>query len=221
VLSVGIIALSLKEGDELVEVRTTSGEDSVFLTSFHGQGILFSEQDVRPMGRTAAGVFGMRFRDDDELVSMTVIPKELMDRVQSGDEVEDRLVAVTEHGYGKRTEIGEFSVQGRGGLGVITIKTSDRNGKVVGARLVHDDDELMLITNLGQIIRMRVDGISIIGRNTQGVRLMTMDDEELVVSTARLIPEDEDEEFEGEEGLEGEEASDSEDASGEVAGEEE
>ena len=160
-------------------------------------------------------------RDDDELVSMTVIPKELMDRVQSGDEVEDRLVAVTEHGYGKRTEIGEFSVQGRGGLGVITIKTSDRNGKVVGARLVHDDDELMLITNLGQIIRMRVDGISIIGRNTQGVRLMTMDDEELVVSTARLIPEDEDEEFEGEEGLEGEEASDSEDASGEVAGEEE
>jgi DNA gyrase subunit A len=104
---------------------------------------------------------------------------------------------------------------------VITIKTSDRNGKVVGARLVHDDDELMLITNLGQIIRMRVDGISIIGRNTQGVRLMTMDDEELVVSTARLIPEDEDEEFEGEEGLEGEEASDSEDASGEVAGEEE
>ena len=221
VLSVGIIALSLKEGDELVEVRTTSGEDSVFLTSFHGQGILFSEQDVRPMGRTAAGVFGMRFRDDDELVSMTVIPKELMDRVQSGDEVEDRLVAVTEHGYGKRTEIGEFSVQGRGGLGVITIKTSDRNGKVVGARLVHDDDELMLITNLGQIIRMRVDGISIIGRNTQGVRLMTMDDEELVVSTARLIPEDEDEEFEGEEGLEGEEASDSEDASGEGAGEEE
>ena len=221
VLSVGIIALSLKEGDELVEVRTTSGEDSVFLTSFHGQGILFSEQDVRPMGRTAAGVFGMRFRDDDELVSMTVIPKELMDRVQSGDEVEDRLVAVTEHGYGKRTEIGEFSVQGRGGLGVITIKTSDRNGKVVGARLVHDDDELMLITNLGQIIRMRVDGISIIGRNTQGVRLMTMDDEELVVSTARLIPEDEDEEFEGEEGLEGEEALDSEDASGEAAGEEE
>lgn len=210
VLSVGIIALSLKEDDELVAVRTTSGDDSVFLTSFNGQGILFSEEDVRPMGRTAAGVFGMRFRDDDELVSMTVIPKELMDRVQNGEEVSDRLVAVTEHGYGKRTEIGEFSVQGRGGLGVITIKTSDRNGKVVGARLVHDDDELMLITNLGQIIRMRVDGISIIGRNTQGVRLMTMDEEELVVSLARLIPEDEEEELEGEEGLEG--ASDSEDA---------
>ena len=145
VLSVGIIALSLKEDDELVAVRTTSGDDSVFLTSFNGQGILFSEEDVRPMGRTAAGVFGMRFRDDDELVSMTVIPKELMDRVQNGEEVSDRLVAVTEHGYGKRTEIGEFSVQGRGGLGVITIKTSDRNGKVVGARLVHDDDELMLL----------------------------------------------------------------------------
>ncbi|MEC9399907.1 MAG: DNA gyrase subunit A, partial [Myxococcota bacterium] len=122
VLSVGIIALSLKEDDELVAVRTTSGDDSVFLTSFNGQGILFSEEDVRPMGRTAAGVFGMRFRDDDELVSMTVIPKELMDRVQNGEEVSDRLVAVTEHGYGKRTEIGEFSVQGRGGLGVITIK---------------------------------------------------------------------------------------------------
>ncbi|MEC9441886.1 MAG: DNA gyrase subunit A [Myxococcota bacterium] len=219
VLSVGIIALSLKEDDELVAVRTTSGDDSVFLTSFNGQGILFSEEDVRPMGRTAAGVFGMRFRDDDELVSMTVIPKELMDRVQNGEEVSDRLVAVTEHGYGKRTEIGEFSVQGRGGLGVITIKTSDRNGKVVGARLVHDDDELMLITNLGQIIRMRVDGISIIGRNTQGVRLMTMDEEELVVSLARLIPEDEEEELEGEEGLEG--ASDSEDAEVGAEGEEE
>jgi DNA gyrase subunit A len=132
------------------------------------------------------------------------------------------LVAVTEHGYGKRTEIGEFSVQGRGGLGVITIKTSDRNGKVVGARLVHDDDELMLITNLGQIIRMRVDGISIIGRNTQGVRLMTMDEEELVVSLARLIPEDEEEELEGEEGEEGlEGASDSEDAEVGAEGEEE
>jgi DNA gyrase subunit A len=222
VLSVGIIALSLKEDDELVAVRTTSGDDSVFLTSFNGQGILFSEEDVRPMGRTAAGVFGMRFRDDDELVSMTVIPKELMDRVQNGEEVSDRLVAVTEHGYGKRTEIGEFSVQGRGGLGVITIKTSDRNGKVVGARLVHDDDELMLITNLGQIIRMRVDGISIIGRNTQGVRLMTMDEEELVVSLARLIPEDEEEELEGEEGEEGlEGASDSEDAEVGAEGEEE
>ena len=222
VLSVGIIALSLKEDDELVAVRTTSGDDSVFLTSFNGPGIVFSEEDVRPMGRTAAGVFGMRFRDDDELVSMTVIPKELMDRVQNGEEVSDRLVAVTEHGYGKRTEIGEFSVQGRGGLGVITIKTSDRNGKVVGARLVHDDDELMLITNLGQIIRMRVDGISIIGRNTQGVRLMTMDEEELVVSLARLIPEDEEEELEGEEGEEGlEGASDSEDAEVGAEGEEE
>lgn len=205
VLSVGIIALSLKDGDELVAVRTTSGEDSVFLASRHGQGILFSEQDVRSMGRTAAGVFGMRFRDDDELVSMTVLPKDLMDRVESEDEeVDERLVVVTEHGYGKRSEIGEFSVQGRGGLGVIAIKTSDRNGKVVGARLVHDEDELMLITNMGQIIRMGVGGISIIGRNTQGVRLMTMDEQELVVSLARLIPEDEEEEeFEGEEGEEG------------------
>ena len=199
VLSVGIIALSLKEDDELVEVRTTSGDDYVFLTSSNGQAILFFEQDARSMGRTAAGVFGMRFRDGDTLVSMTVIPAELMERVKAGEEVGERLLMVTERGYGKRTELSEYSVQNRGGLGVITIKTSDRNGPVVGARLVHNEDELMLITNHGQIIRTRVEGISVIGRNTQGVRLMTMDEDELVVGLARLIPEDEDEALLGEE----------------------
>lgn len=214
VLSVGIIALSLKEDDELVEVRTTSGDDYVFLTSSNGQAILFFEQDARSMGRTAAGVFGMRFRDGDTLVSMTVIPAELMERVKAGEEVGERLLMVTERGYGKRTELSEYSVQNRGGLGVITIKTSDRNGPVVGARLVHNEDELMLITNHGQIIRTRVEGISVIGRNTQGVRLMTMDEDELVVGLARLIPEDEDEALLGEELGEGERAE-----AGELSGE--
>lgn len=202
VLSVGIIALSLKEGDELVTAKITSGEDYVFMTSRAGQAILFSEQDVRPMGRTASGVFGMRFKGDDDLVSMTVVPKDTFEASQSEeselDETLPRILTVTQRGYGKRTPLNNYPVQGRGGYGVITIKTSERNGEVVGARLVEEVDELMLITNTGQIIRMRVSDISIIGRNTQGVRLMSMDDGELVVGLAKVVNED-DEEEEGEE----------------------
>ena len=138
VLSVGIIALSLKEGDELVDVKTTSGKDYVFLASRSGQGIVFSEKDVRPMGRTAAGVYGMRFKeDDDELVSMTVVPAAQVEGPPEGAEEEQaaegaeeqaaelesaRILTVTERGYGKRTELDEHPVQGRGGKGVITIK---------------------------------------------------------------------------------------------------
>lgn len=202
VLSVGIIALSLKEGDELVTAKITSGEDYVFMTSRAGQAILFSEQDVRPMGRTASGVFGMRFKGDDDLVSMTVVPKDTFEASQVEeselDETLPLILTVTQRGYGKRTPLNNYPVQGRGGYGVITIKTSERNGEVVGARLVEEVDELMLITNTGQIIRMRVSDISIIGRNTQGVRLMSMDEEELVVGLAKVVNEDEEEE-EGEE----------------------
>ncbi len=209
VLSVGIIALSLKAGDELVEAKTTSGADYVFMASRHGQGILFKEGDVRAMGRVAAGVFGMKFREGDELVSMTVLPAELMAKVEQDGENEElaKVLTVTENGYGKRTKIAGHSVQNRGGVGSIAIKTSERNGMVVGARLVTDEDELMLITNKGQIIRMKVSGISTVSRNTQGVTLMTMDDDELVVGLARLVPEDDEDdetlEGEGAEGAEG------------------
>ncbi len=228
VLSVGIIALSLKDGDELVEVRSTSGDDCVFLVSQKGQGILFSETDVRPMGRTAAGVFGMRLGKGDQVVSMSIIPRELA-REKGSEEEEDsseegveivvgeeeaalpKILAVTEFGYGKRTLLSSYSIQNRNGKGVITIKTNARNGNVVGAALVYDEDELMLVTNAGQIIRMEIAGISVIGRNTQGVKLMTMDDEEKIVSMARLVKEDEDDDEE----LEGVTLDAEEDASGE------
>ena len=232
VLSVGIIALSLKADDELVEVRTTSGEDCVFLVSQRGYGILFDEQDVRSMGRTAAGVYGMKLSPGDRLVSMTIIPRELArergatepeeeeeEELFEGDELEEslegseeeldevedgalpKMLAVTQYGYGKRTRMAQFSIQNRNGKGVITIKTNARNGSVVGATLVEDDDELLCVTNQGQIIRMPIDGISVIGRNTQGVRLMTMDEGEEIVSIAKLVPEDE--ELEDDEELEG------------------
>lgn len=225
VLSVGIIALSLKEGDELVSVRITTGEDYVLLTSREGQAILFSEGDVRSMGRTAAGVYGMRFKGDDYLIGMEIVPREAVTLdgeeppvLEEGEEPLDaKILTVTEHGYGKRTEISEHSVQGRGGKGVITIKTSERNGRVVGCRLVSSDDELMLITDKGQIIRMSVSGISVIGRNTQGVTLMTMDDDEKVVGLARVVREDDEDELEDGELEDGElegVAEDSEDAVG-------
>lgn len=198
VLSVGIIALSLKEGDELMDVKITSGDDMVLLASRGGKAIMFDEQDVRPMGRNAAGVRGMRFDGEDELICMVIVPK-------NWEELEKpvRVLTVTELGYGKRTELSEYRGQGRGGKGIITIKTGGRNGQVIGVRLVEDDDELMLITDKGQLIRMKVDDISVVGRNTMGVRLMTMDKDEIIVSVTRIDIEDEEDEDELEEGVEG------------------
>lgn len=196
VLSVGIIALSLKEGDELIDVKITGGDDMVLLASRGGKAIMFDEQDVRPMGRNAAGVRGMRFDGEDELICMVIVPK-------NWEELEKpvRVLTVTELGYGKRTELSEYRGQGRGGKGIITIKTGGRNGQVIGVRLVEDDDELMLITDKGQLIRMKVDDISVVGRNTMGVRLMTMDKDEIIVSVTRIDIEDEEDEDELEEGV--------------------
>jgi DNA gyrase subunit A len=221
VLSTGIIALTLKEGDELIDVKVTSGDDYVFMASRMGQAILFSEKLVRPMGRTAAGVTGMRFNPGDELVGLITIPAALVpargepaDAVEGeeGEEEESEqasapeeggeiaasagvdiasILTVTERGYGKRTEIAEYPTRGRGGKGVITIKTNERNGAVVGVRLVESTDEVMLMSDKGQILRTRIDGISLYGRNTQGVRLMTLDADERVVSMARVVREEE------------------------------
>lgn len=184
----GIIALGFKsEDDELISVRVTEGNDRIFLASADGQSICFHEQDVRTMGRTAAGVFGMRFRDGDQLVGMDVISE--------GDET-STILTVTEKGYGKRTTIDEYPTQGRGGMGVLTIKTSDRNGALVGVRVVDDENELLLVTDQGQILRTPVSQISTYGRNTQGVRIMTLADDERIVSIAALTPEEDDEEEE-------------------------
>jgi DNA gyrase subunit A len=170
----GIIALNLIEGDELIAARITDGTLNVFLGSHKGKAIRFHESDIRPSGRVATGVRGMRLISGDHIVGMEVLSHG------------QTLFAVTENGYGKRTSIDEYPVQKRGGKGVISIKTTERNGMVVGILLVSDEDDLMLMTNIGKVIRMPVKSISIISRNTQGVKLMGIDADERVVGAARL-----------------------------------
>jgi DNA gyrase subunit A len=170
----GIIALNILEGDELIAARITDGTLNVFLGSRGGKAIRFHESDVRPSGRIATGVRGMRLVEGDHIVGAEVLSHG------------QTLFAVTENGYGKRTSIDEYPVQKRGGKGVISIKTTQRNGMVVGMLLVSDDDDLMLMTNIGKVIRMQINTISVISRNTQGVKLMGMDADERVVGAARL-----------------------------------
>jgi len=175
----GIIALDLLAGDELIATRITDGTRNVFLCSKLGKSIRFHESDIRPSGRTARGVRGMRLAPGDQLVGMQVL--------SHGQTV----FVVTENGYGKRTSIDEYHVQKRGGKGVITIKTTQRNGKVVGLLLVEDNNDLMLMTSNGKIIRMAINGISVISRNTQGVKLIGIEPNERVVGAARLAEKDE------------------------------
>lgn len=170
----GIIALNLDAGDELIAARITDGTMNVFLGSARGKSIRFHESDIRPSGRIARGVRGMRLAKGDEIVGMEVLSHG------------QTLFAVTENGFGKRTSIDEYPVQKRGGMGVISIKTTERNGLVVSFLLVDDDDDIMLITDIGKIIRMSVSGISVISRNTQGVKLMGMEAVEKVTGVARL-----------------------------------
>ena len=170
----GIIAVNLKDGDELISARITDGTQNVFLCSSLGKSIRFRESDVRPTGRTAMGVRGIRLGKDDHLVGMEVLSHG------------QTMFTTTENGYGKRTLIDEYPVQKRGGKGVITIKTNERNGRVVTILVVAEEDEVMLITDIGKIIRLEISGISVISRNTMGVRLMGMDPRERLVGAARL-----------------------------------
>jgi DNA gyrase subunit A len=175
----GIIAVDLIEGDELIAARITDGTLNVFLGSAMGQSIRFLESEVRPTGRTARGVRGMTLAPGDSIVSMEVLSHG------------QTLFTATENGFGKRTLIDEYPVQRRGGKGVITIKTTERNGLVVAIHLVEEDDDVMLITDRGKIIRIPVNGISVISRNTQGVTLMGIEPDERIVSTARLAEKEE------------------------------
>jgi DNA gyrase subunit A len=170
----GIIALSLDPDDELMVARITDGTQNVFLGSAMGKSIRFLESDIRPSGRMARGVRGMGLGPGDRLVGMEVLSHG------------QTLFAVTENGFGKRTAIDEYPIHRRGGKGVITIKTSERNGLVVAILLVHEDDDLMLVTDRGKIIRMPIGSISVISRNTQGVKLIGMEPEERVVGAAGL-----------------------------------
>jgi DNA gyrase subunit A len=174
----GIIALNLLQGDELIAARITDGTQNIFLGSGKGKAIRFHESKVRPSGRVSRGVLGMRLSKGDWIVGMEVLRDD------------QTLMTITENGYGKRTAIEEYPVRGRGGKGVITIKTTKRNGLVVALLLVAGEDDLMLMTDRGRIIRMPVKDISVIGRNTQGVRLIDMDATEHVTGAARLAEKD-------------------------------
>jgi DNA gyrase subunit A len=176
----GIIAMGVEDGDAVIAAEVTDGAAEVFIGTRDGMAIRFPETDVRPMGRTAYGVRGISLRDDDFVVAM--------EEVRPGG----TMLTVTEHGYGKRTEIEEYRVQSRGGVGIINIATSERNGKVVGVAYVQDGDELLLITQQGMILRMQTNDVRAIGRATQGVRLIDIDGEDRVVSIAKLAERDED-----------------------------
>ena len=175
----GIIALSLAPGDELIAARITDGTLNVFLGSASGKSIRFHESDVSSTGRVTRGVRGMRLAADDHIVGMEVL------------NYGQTLFTVTENGYGKRTSIDEYHVQKRGGKGVITIKTSERNGKVVAILLVEEHDDMMLVANTGKLIRISIKSISVISRNTQGVKLMGILEEEKIIGVARLAEKEE------------------------------
>ncbi len=175
----GIIALGIEDGDRLVAARLTDGTAHLLLTTRQGLSIRFEEAEVRSMGRTAYGVKGITLEEGDAVVSAEVVQPGLS------------ILSVTENGYGKRTEESEYRLQGRGGKGIITIKTTDRNGGVVGAVQVRDEDNVMVITNKGMLIRMPAHDISVIGRNTQGVRLIDIHEaDEKVVGLTRVASEE-------------------------------
>jgi DNA gyrase subunit A len=177
----GIIALGIEEGDSLIVARLTDGKSNVLLSTKQGMAIRFEESDVRPMGRSAYGVKGITLEPEDQVVSAEVFA------AHGEGAPEATILTVTEHGYGKRTELGEYRVQSRGGKGIITIKTSERNGPVVAAIRVLEGEDVMLITDRGMLIRMVAKGIPVMGRNTQGVRLITVEShDEQVVSVARV-----------------------------------
>jgi DNA gyrase subunit A len=166
----GIIALDLRDEDSLIGVQLTDGGSDLMLFTSAGKGIRIDENDVRAMGRTAAGVRGIKIKPDDEVISLIAV-----------DSDAGQILFATENGYGKRTRISDFSAQGRGGQGVISIQTSERNGRVVGAIKITGDEEVMLISNGGTLVRTPADDISILGRNTQGVTLIRLGNDEQLV----------------------------------------
>ena len=174
----GKFGLTIRDDDEILSAAITSGNDEIILVTKKGLSIHFHENDVRAMGRLAAGVKGISLGEDDVVVGVAVLQSD------------DSILTVTENGYGKRTAVSEYPLQNRGGKGVFTIKTSERNGNVVGVQPVDDEDQVMLIANSGKIIRMPMDTVRIIGRNTQGVRLINLEEGEFVVDMSMLAREE-------------------------------
>ena len=172
----GIIGVKINPGDELMAVKVTNGDQDIFLSTRQGRSIRFHESELRPMGRVASGYIGIRMEKGDHLVGMEVLDEGAT------------ILTVTENGYGKRTKTGEYRRQARGGKGILTIKVTERNGPVVGCSQVRDHDQVMLITEQGMIIRLRASEISVIGRNTQGVKLINLAEGEKVVAVAKVVP---------------------------------
>ncbi len=183
----GIIALGLRHDDQLVAAKITDGEDDIVICASNGKAIRFPESDVRPMGRTAAGVRGIKLAADSKVIALIILK-------------EKTLLLATENGYGKRTPAEEFSLQGRGGQGIIAVQTSDRNGPMVSALQVKDEDEIMLISSNGTLVRTPVQDVSVMGRNTQGVRLIRLSESDSLVGLARVetLPEEDAQETETE-----------------------
>ena len=177
----GLLAINLKEDDELIDVRLTDGEDNVVLVTSKGLCITFDEKDVRPVGRSAQGVLGIRLNDEDAVIGMESI---------LADNKKATLLAITENGFGKRTDLDEYRVQNRGGRGVITYKITPKTGNIVGIRIANEEDDVMLITNSGTVIRLKMKDVSVLGRATQGVTLMRTSGDEKVVSIETVEPED-------------------------------
>lgn len=184
----GLIAIYLEEGDELISVALTSGEDDVILVTKEGKAIRFSEEELRPMGRTARGVRGIKFRPQDELVDMACVRG-------SGD-----IFCIAEHGFGKRTANADYRKQSRGGMGLIAMKVTEKTGKIVAARIVGDDDDVIIMNSSGIMIRTSLAQLNSISRATQGVKLMNLKDGESVVSVT-IVPHEEPEEESGEEDI--------------------
>ncbi|MCG8429329.1 MAG: DNA gyrase subunit A, partial [Chromatiales bacterium] len=172
--SSGIIAVDLREDDNLIGVAITDGEQDVMLFTSAGKAARFNESQVRPMGRTACGVRGVKLEDDQKVISLIIA------------QPDQAVLTVTENGFGKRTDVEQYPVKGRGGKGVISIKTSERNGDQVGAVLVDETDEIMLITNGGTLVRTRVSDVSLMGRDTQGVMMIRLTKDEKLVGIERI-----------------------------------
>jgi len=179
----GIIAVDLRDDDYLVNVEITDGSRDVMLFSNAGKAIRFKEADVRPIGRTACGVRGTRLGAGQKVIALIIVD-------------EGSVLTATEHGYGKRTLVSDYPTHGRGGQGVISIQGSERNGQVIGAVLVRDEDEIMLISNGGTLVRTHVNEVSTMGRNTQGVRLINLHDEEKLVGVERVVDVQDDDDSE-------------------------
>jgi DNA gyrase subunit A len=177
----GIIALTTDEGDTLVDAKVTTGNQHVVLVSKSGQSIRFEETDVRPMGRSARGVAGMRLDGGDEVIGMAIVEV---------DSQKEQLLTVTQNGYGKRTLMEEYRTQGRGGSGIMTMKITEKNGPIVAVRQVADEDELILASDKGKVIRTRVSEISEVGRVAQGVRLINLEEGEQVAAVAKIVEKD-------------------------------